>query len=315
MSFPWKAKETLVIPAEAGLGAVRYLVTIGDEDFSLLHWDGPGETVLIIHANGFSAGTYAPLAQKLQSRGYNVAGIDLRGHGRTGAAWVKGRDNWLTFGTDLSKLINQADRPLHIMGHSLGGLSAIYAAADRPGNMASLCLLDPTMFGPQLHLYFNILKWSGKWRRLPIVLNTIHRVNNFPTAEAAFRHYRPKKVFAPWSDEFLWGYVLSATREAPGGGVELSCDPAVEAELFATTPHYIFHNLKKITPPPTILLYGEYSYVVSRPAVRAFRRCWPAATVQEIAGGGHFYPMSHTDYVLAVWEKWLSGLKARGIRS
>ncbi len=91
---------------------------------------------------------------------------------------------------------------------------------------------------------------------------------------------------------------MSATKNAPAGGIDLACDKMVEAALFETTPHYIFPTLKHIsTPPPAMLLYGEYSYIVSKPAVAAFRRAWPKAKVREIPGGGHFFPMSHTDYV------------------
>ncbi len=298
MSFPFHIANSLSFVAETPLGGKRYLVEINSEKFSLLHWDGPGPALLLLHANGFSGGTYAPLARALQAKGYNVMALDQRGHGRTQAEWKAEKHSWRTFGCDLAALINAASEPLHLIGHSLGGLAAIYAAEEGPKHLASVALLDPTMFGPQYHYYFNLLKWLGIWRKLPLIQNTIHRTTNWHNHEEVFRKYRRKKVFAAFSDEFLMSYILSATRNAPAGGIELSCDKMVEAALFEATPHYIYPTLRHIAePPPAILLYGEYSYIVSKLSVRAFRRAWPLAKAEEIPGGGHFFPMSHTDYV------------------
>ncbi len=298
MSFPFHIANSLLIPAEAPLGGKRYLVEINGEKFSLLHWDGPGPALLIVHANGFSGGTYAPLARALQDKGYNVMALDQRGHGRTPAEWTSAKHSWYTFGSDLAALVKEASEPIHLIGHSLGGLAAIYAAAEKPKHLASIALLDPTMFGPQFYLYFNVLKWTGLWQKIPMIQNTIHRTTHWNNHEEIFRHYRPKKVFAAFSNEFLWSYILSATKTAPAGGVDLACDKMVEAALFETTPHYIFGSLKKIaTPPPTILLYGEHSYIVSKASVLTFKHTWPMAKAEEIPGGCHFFPMSHSDYV------------------
>ena len=117
-----------------------------------------------------------------------------------------------------------------------------------------------------------------------------------------------ERVFAPWSDEFLRSYVLSAIKETENGDVELSCNRKVEGTLFETTPHYIYNDLKKITPPPAMLLWGERSYVISRLSVKLFKKRWPKAKCVSVPAGCHFFPMSHTDYVLYHWESFIKNL-------
>ncbi len=196
MTFPFHIANSLSAKAEAPLGGKRYLVEIKGEKFSVLHWDGPGPALLLLHANGFSGGTYAPLARALNNKGYNVMALDQRGHGRTQAEWRAQKHGWRTFGHDLAALINESSESLNLIGHSLGGLAAVYAAEEGPSHLASMALLDPTMFGPQYRLYFNILKWTGLWQKIPLIQNTIHRTTHWNNHEEIFRQYRPKKVFA-----------------------------------------------------------------------------------------------------------------------
>src|ERR1035438_8388306 len=74
------------------------------------------------------SGRYAYLANVLAQSGYLVAGIDLRGHGRSPGrrVFIRSFDEYLT---DVHCLLSQAakqapGRPVFLLGHSLGGLIA-----------------------------------------------------------------------------------------------------------------------------------------------------------------------------------------------
>ena len=112
------------------------LTTADGLSLHLQHWPaGPAArgTVLIVHGLGEHIGRYALVAGRLNGWGWNVAGYDQRGHGRSGGA--KGR---LNAGDDLARdLAGVVDAvrarhpgPLVLLGHSLGGLIAARFVAE-----------------------------------------------------------------------------------------------------------------------------------------------------------------------------------------
>jgi pimeloyl-ACP methyl ester carboxylesterase len=77
-----------------------------------------------------------PLAQE----GYRLLVLDRRGYGRS--AMIEGED-FLRDADDIAELM---DDGAHLVGHSYGGLGALYAAARRPEKTLSLTLLEPGAF-------------------------------------------------------------------------------------------------------------------------------------------------------------------------
>lgn len=89
--------------------------------------------VLLVHGLGEHIGRYAALATRLNEAGWDVAGYDHRGHGASGGARgdIAHPDSLLD---DLSVVIDalchEAQRPLVLLGHSLGGLIAARFVAE-----------------------------------------------------------------------------------------------------------------------------------------------------------------------------------------
>jgi alpha-beta hydrolase superfamily lysophospholipase len=89
--------------------------------------------VLIVHGLGEHVGRHAPLAARLNGWGWQVAGYDQRGHGRS-----EGPRGGLANGDDLLRdlaLAIDATRsagpgPLILLGHSMGGLVAARFVAE-----------------------------------------------------------------------------------------------------------------------------------------------------------------------------------------
>lgn len=84
-------------------------------------------TVLLLHGFGEHTGHYHRFAAALVHAGFDVWGVDHVGHGMTGG--VPGQfesiDQLVEHARDLATLIRtqHPDRPLVIMGHSLGGIT------------------------------------------------------------------------------------------------------------------------------------------------------------------------------------------------
>jgi alpha-beta hydrolase superfamily lysophospholipase len=102
--------------------------------------------VLVVHGYGEHHGRYGNLAEALTAAGHEVHLFDLRGHGES-----EGRrghvDDFAEYRRDVVRVADrvapQADGPLDLMAHSLGGLIALDTAIHHPQRFASLTLSDP----------------------------------------------------------------------------------------------------------------------------------------------------------------------------
>ena len=90
----------------------------------------PKATLIIVHGLGEHGGRYMNLVTPLVADGYAVYAFDNRGHGRSPGkqAYVNSFDEYRQDVMVFQKLVmgEEGERPLFIMGHSLGGLIALY---------------------------------------------------------------------------------------------------------------------------------------------------------------------------------------------
>ena len=102
-------------------------------------------SVLIIHGITGHSGAYGPMvAEQLAQAGYDVFGLDLRGHGLSDGKRgdYPGRER---FERDLAEALAQIrplSRKLVVMGHSLGAMAAIVAAKHDPQAVDGLALVS-----------------------------------------------------------------------------------------------------------------------------------------------------------------------------
>jgi alpha-beta hydrolase superfamily lysophospholipase len=111
-------------------------------------WNTSGDgraSVLIFHGITAYSGPYGPIvAEQIAAAGYDVFGLDLRGHGlsdgRRGDYPSEDR-----FRKDLAEtlaLVRSKSRKLVVLGHSLGALPAIVVAKNHPGEISGLVIVS-----------------------------------------------------------------------------------------------------------------------------------------------------------------------------
>ncbi len=121
--------------------------------------DGEPKAVLaIVHGFGEHSGRYPNIVSRLVPKGYAVYGFDHRGHGRSPGQ--RGYINrWEEFRQDVHQFLEwvraqEPDRPLFLMGHSMGGLIVLEYALHEPeglrGVIASAPLLAQAGISPIL---------------------------------------------------------------------------------------------------------------------------------------------------------------------
>ena len=157
-----------------------------------------GRNLLLVHATGFCAEAFIPLARDLSDE-FHCWGLDLRGHGRSGRP-VDGIFDWSGFAVDVAAVIDHLglDRP-DAFGHSCGGASVLLAEQAAPGTFASLYCFEPVIF-------------SGTPSQVPIDDNPMsvaarRRRETFPSPELAFANFSSKPPFSSLDPEALLAYV------------------------------------------------------------------------------------------------------------
>jgi esterase len=127
--------------AEAGRRPAR--LSVSKMEYTLVPGPRGADTVVFIHGLGSSQKTFAEVAKRL-SRKYQVLVYSQRGHGKTAA---RGRDysNEL-LARDLKGLVDHLGLgKVHMVGHSLGGRTAVKYAAMFPEHVKSLLIEDMEM--------------------------------------------------------------------------------------------------------------------------------------------------------------------------
>lgn len=153
-----RARRLAVTPGDVGL--VAETVTLrSPQDTDLHAWwierpdaDGtPAPTVLVVHGYASHSGDLLPAARLLHDAGLNVLLIDLRGHGRseTPPSFVPPPMLSGDVGVALDWLHDRSDVDgVALLGHSMGGMIAVLAAAERADVAAVVtvsAVADPTL--------------------------------------------------------------------------------------------------------------------------------------------------------------------------
>ncbi len=101
---------------------------------------GTGTPVVLVHGSLATGQEEWEAQQPLAKEGYRLIVLDRRGYGRSPAA--EGED-FLRDADDIAEVMGDG---AHLVGHSYGGLGAMFAAARRPEATLSLALLEPPAF-------------------------------------------------------------------------------------------------------------------------------------------------------------------------
>ncbi|PJZ46807.1 alpha/beta hydrolase [Leptospira brenneri] len=87
------------------------------------HWQGKGETVLLVHGWNGHTGNFSRIIPSLLEEGYNVVGIDLPGHGFSSGKY----SNIVLSAKMVRRLTQIIGNPDYIITHSFGGAVATVA--------------------------------------------------------------------------------------------------------------------------------------------------------------------------------------------
>ncbi len=247
--------------------------------------------LVFVHANGFNALTYRTLLAPL-SGSLRIWAPDLRGHGGTSLpAEAGGRRNWHDHRDDLTAVLDTLDGPPVVLaGHSMGGTSALLAAAERPDKVSGLVLFDPVIWNRWAVAAFKLPLLDRFASHIPMVRNALRRRAVFDSREQAMAAYLGRGAFRGWPEMMLADYLADGLVETPDG-FTLACAPAWEASNYAAHSHDPWRALKRLDCPVNVLK-AEAGLVCALPENP---KRLPHVTVGTVHGGTHFFPMLQAD--------------------
>ncbi|NNJ89802.1 MAG: alpha/beta hydrolase [Eudoraea sp.] len=97
------------------------VITVGDMKVQTYSWDGDRETVLLLHGWESNSFRWRNLIGFLKREGYGVLAFDAPAHGHSSGSLF----NVLRY-TDCTQTIVSRYNPDYIIGHSVGGMTALY---------------------------------------------------------------------------------------------------------------------------------------------------------------------------------------------
>jgi len=242
---------------------------------------GAGLDVVFVHATGFCAGVWGPLAERLE--GFRRVALDIRGHGRSTPP--DGGMEWRGTADDVLATVDALglDRPFGI-GHSMGGAALLLAEEARPGTFRGLWLYEPVVFPPDAFPDGQPNPMSGTARR---------RRADFDSPEAAVANFAAKPPLDELHPDCLAAYVRHGFEVLPDGSVTLRCRPEVEAATYEMASRHEARQHLGEVPCPVTVLQGRIDewFGPGRFATDIAERL-PRGRLEEHPELGHFGPLA-----------------------
>lgn len=125
---------------EAFLNAAKTeKISVDGKSLQLYQWKGNKETILLLHGWESNTHRWKQLIEKLQAESYNIVAFDAPAHGNSEGKLF----NVPLYAKCVDIMIKKV-HPNHIIGHSMGAMTAVYQQHFHPANnIEKLILLGP----------------------------------------------------------------------------------------------------------------------------------------------------------------------------
>ncbi len=252
--------------------------------------------VMFSPGNGFPVQIYRALFSRLEFPG-KVHALNVRGFG--GSAVPSEFPGWEPLKADVHAYISQnLSPPVILAGHSLGAMLCLQVAAETPGLVSGLVLMEPIARGRRGDPWPKARLNDGR----SLIDLTRMRRNHWPSREEAAKFFATNKSYRDWHPEVLEAFLSHGLTEVGKGGagkgglrqsgLQLACPPWLEADFYELEPGEMLFQWAERCQCPAVLMMGADSVVVHAGGMEDLTRAFGVGTLFTLPGG-HTFPMQH----------------------
>jgi len=265
-----------------------------------IEWGGDAPPLVLLHATGFLARLWEPIAVQMSAR-FHVYALDARGHGDSDKPVLSrfegpapaGGYGWEGLAADLMGFLDSLGLiGVPIVGHSSGAAGAIRLAAKRPEYVTAAVLIEPTVFPPMP------VEGSDE-RKEQLASGAAKRRMVWDSREELMTAYRQRRTFAGWREDVLRLFAEHGTFDREDGKIELKCPGEIEAELYRNSLSPDTWDLMPRVHCPALVIRGEKTEPMLALVAEGVARRIPGARLATVAGGSHFVPMERPAEIAA----------------
>lgn len=244
---------------------------------------GAGRTVVLVPGSCSTGAAWRPVIAQWEN-GYRCITTSLLGYGGTRERRTAVDPDIAHEAEILEAVIRRAACPVHLVGHSFGGLSALAVALRERVPLLSLTIAEAP--APE------ILRHMGEYRRYLAFLrmsesySDAYRAGERTAIERMIDFYGGAGTFASWPQR---------VRDYASQTTAVNLLDWASAYDFDLTP-----GLLATVRIPTLVLWGEASHPAAKRANELLGQCIPGAAVAVIAGAAHFMISTHAGEVAGV---------------
>jgi pimeloyl-ACP methyl ester carboxylesterase len=249
-----------------------------EDEFGNVDYDesGNGPTVVLVPGSCSTGAAWRPIIAQWEN-GFRCITTSLLGYGGTVERRTAVDADIAHEAELLEAVIRRAGSPVHLVGHSFGGLSALAVALRRRAPLLSLTIAEAP--APE------ILRTMGEYghylafRKMSEAYSSAFQAGETAAIEQMIDFYGGAGTFSSWPQR-VRDY---ATQTTPVNLLDWA-----SAYGFELTP-----ALLATVEIPTLVLWGEASHPATKRANELLGQCIPDAVVATVAGASHFMISTH----------------------
>lgn len=272
-----------------------------DHDICFDDWEGDGRPVVFLHATGFSRGCWRPMAAALEGRCRPIL-IDLPGHG--GSSGPTEPITWGAIADSVSSVIQERGwEDVLLVGHSVGGATAVEIAGRTGASVAGLVLPEPVLIAGN--------RQGGSAPTASSLLDrTRQRRATWTTYEDAVAYLEARAPYSLWARPVFEGWAETGIV-LRNGEWTLSCPPSVEAGIFETTSGSRATDYLQALRCPVWLCRATGSLGMRTTCEPSVAKRISDCTEFVVPGSGHFLPLQYPEFVVSLVTMALDAVDAR----
>ena len=267
------------------------------DEFGHIEYDesGDGPTVVLVPGSCSTGAAWRPIVAHWKDR-FRCVTTSLLGYGGTAERRTT-LDADISYEAEiLESVIRRAACPVHLVGHSFGGLSALAVALRRRVPLLSLAIAEAP--APEILRPMREYRHYLAFRNMTDAYFSAFEAGDTAAIEQMIDFYGGAGTFSSWPQR---------VRDYAAQTTPVNLLDWASAYGFGLTPARL--ATVKI---PTLVMWGETSHSAAKRANELLGQCIPSALVASIAGAAHFMISTHANEVAGMIAQHVARTEHKG---